>query len=96
MKLLHLTYEFQYGESIEAILRRHEVEDYVLHARIDGHDATGKHNGSQAFPGHMTLVQALVDEEKLDGLLEDLRGFREEKPTHQHLRAVVLNIDQTL
>lgn len=95
MKLLHLTFQFQYTDMIEALLAKHRVMDYVFYPRIAGRDSDGKHTNSQAFPGHMTAVHAFVAEETVAPLLGDLNKFRQEKAAHRHLRAAILPVEQT-
>jgi hypothetical protein len=96
VKLVHVTFQFQYAEEIEALLATHGVVDLVRHPRIAGRDRDGRHDGSQAFPGHMAAIQALVPERRVASLLDDLRAFRDAKPAHAHLRAAVLSVDETL
>ena len=96
MKFLHLTFHFEYQERIEAILDRHGVTDFVRYPMIEGRDCDGKHFGTQVFPGNTSVVQALVEEDTVDGLLDDVRAFRDEKQTHQHLQAAVLPVEHML
>ncbi len=96
MKLLHISFRFEYLEMIERILDRHELTDFVRYPMIHGRDSDGKHYGSQVFPGNMIVVQAQVPPERIDALLGDLQIFREEKPAHRHLQALVLPVEQRL
>ena len=96
MKLLHLTFHFEYGDIITAILDCHDINDYVRHSMVEGKDCDGKHFGTQVFPGSVTAIQAQVPEEKVDALLEDLKTFREQKDAHRHLQAVVLPLERCL
>ncbi|MFW6067004.1 MAG: PG0541 family transporter-associated protein [Myxococcota bacterium] len=96
MKLVHITFQFQFTDAVEAMLAEHHVGDYVQHPRAVGHDRDGRHDGSQAFPGHLTTVEALVDDPVVPALLDDLRRFRDAKPAHAHLRAVVLPVEDGL
>ena len=96
MKLLHLSFHFEYADAIEPILDRHKIADYVRYSVIESKDCDGKHFGTQVFPGNATVIQARVPDEKIDALFDDLRSFREEKEAHHHLQAVVLPVDQCL
>jgi hypothetical protein len=96
MKLLHLTFHFEYGERIEAILDRHEIRDYVRLPMMEGKDLEGKHYGSQVFPGSTSVVQAQVPEDKVEGVFEDLRAFKEERRSHRHLEALLLPVEARL
>jgi hypothetical protein len=96
MKLLHATFHFEYGDDIEQILDRHGIRDYVRYPMMEGKDFEGKHYGSQVFPGSTSVVQALVEDERTDQVLEDLRRFKEAKASHKHLQAVVLPVERSL
>lgn len=94
MRWLQLTFQSQYREPVEAILERHGLPHRVRHHRIAGRDRDGRHEGSQAFPGQVSLIEGRVPEEALDGLLEELEAFRKAKTAHEHLEAVVLPVER--
>ncbi len=96
MKLLQISVHFEYSGAIEAILDRRGVTHYLRFGMIEGKDGEGKHFGSQVYPGSMTLYQAQVPEEQLEAVLEELKTFRERKPAHEHLRALVMPIERQL
>jgi len=58
MKLLHLTYHFEFSDQIEKILDAHDIRNYVRYARVAGKDRDGRHDGTKVFPGHSSVVQA--------------------------------------
>lgn len=96
MKLLRVVVHFEYGEAVEALLDRHGVEHFVRYPMMEGKDAEGKHFGTQVFPGSVSVLDAAVPEERLEGLLEDLAAFRDAKPAHRHLEAFVLPVERRL
>jgi len=96
VKLLHLTFHFEFLDAVERILDRHGVENFVRHPMVDGRDRDGKHYGTQVFPGNSALVQAQVEDERLDALLEDLKRFRDLKVAHHHIEALVLPVERRL
>lgn len=96
MKLVQIHLHFEYGETIEALLDRHKVVEWVRYPMTDGRDREGKHFGSQIFPGNFTVVQALVDEDVVPKLFAELQQFREHKPAHWHLQALVMPVEQLL
>jgi hypothetical protein len=96
VKLVQVRLHFEYTDVIEEILDRHGLQHWVRHPRIEGRDGEGKHTGSQAFPGSVSVVEIQVDDDRLDTLLDELRSFRDAKPAHGHLEALVLPIDRTL
>jgi hypothetical protein len=96
MKFVHITYHFEYDNRIESILDDNDIQDYVRYSMMHGKDLNGKHFGTQVYPGNVSVVQAQVPESSLDGLMSDLKKFKESKSAHEHLQAVVLPIDQRL
>jgi hypothetical protein len=96
MKLLHITFHFEFTEPVEAILDRHEIRDYVRIPMVAGHDSEGKHEGSQVHPGNVTLIQAQAPDETVDDVMNDLEQFRRARRTHEHLQAVVVSIERRL
>ncbi len=96
MKLLFISFHFEYSEEIEAILDQNQVQDFVRYPMLESKDIDGKHFGSQVFPGNSSVVQALVDEECLQSIKEDLRAFQQSKISRRHLQAFVLPIEADL
>lgn len=96
MKFMYITFQFQFSENIEEILDKHEIRDYLRVPMVESKDRDGKHFGSQVFPGSSSLIQAQVPEEKVDDIMSELKRFREEKLSHQHLEALVLPVEQRL
>ncbi len=96
MKLLHISFHFEYAEDIEEILDRHEVDNFVRYPMMEGKDLDGKHFGSQVFPGNTSIVQAKITDEKVEPLLESLQAFRQAKQSHNHLETLVIPVERTL
>jgi hypothetical protein len=95
MKLLRVTVRFEYAGPVESIFVEAGVEDFVWWPRLRGSDQQGRHYGNQVFPGHLSLIEALVSEQLLDTILERLEQFRCQRPSHQHLRAAVLPVERS-
>lgn len=96
MKLVQISYHFEFADAVEAILDDLEIANFVRHARVESKDRDGKHYGTKVFPGSGSLVQALVPDDAVDPLLEALTEFREAEDSHRHLTAVVLELEQAL
>lgn len=96
MKLVNISYHFQYNERIERILDQNDIEHFIRFPMTEGKDTEGKHYGSQVHPGNVSLVQAQVPDTSVDSLLDDLEEFKEERKAHQHLEALVLSVDRKL
>lgn len=95
-KLVHISFPFEYAGMIERLLDKHPITHYVRYPLVDAKDEEGKHFGTQVFPGNAAVVVAQVDEDDVDALFDALRGFREEKPAHAQLQAIVIPIERTL
>lgn len=93
MKFVHITFRFEYTESIEKILDDQGVVNYVRHPMVQGKGIDGKHFGSKVFPGNFTVVQAVVGDDETARLLKDLEEFGKSKAAHHHLRAFVLPVE---
>ena len=96
MKLVQVSFHFEYTAMIEALLDRHGVAEYIRHPMVEGRDCEGKHFGTQVFPGNVTVIQAQVEESGVVELLEDLARFRDAKPAHRHLQALVIAVERRL
>ena len=96
MKLLHLTYHFEFSDQIEKILDAHDIRNYVRYARVAGKDRDGRHDGTKVFPGHSSVVQAQVPDASAESLLGDLNEFKEAAESHRHISAMMLPVDDYL
>lgn len=96
LKIVQINYHFEYSEDIEAILEAREIANFVRYAMIEAKDREGKHYGSKIYPGSSSVVQALVPDDTLDGLLEDLEDYRKAESSHAHLTAVVLPVEKSI
>lgn len=96
MKLVQISVHFEYTDYIERFLDRCAAVDYVRYPMQEGKDMDGKHFGSQVFPGSFTVYQVQLEEEQIDELFDDLEAFRQSKPAHRHLQAVVLPVERSL
>jgi hypothetical protein len=96
MKLVQVNFHFEYSDVIDDIVENNGVTQYVRHPRIVGYDSEGKHDGTQVFPGNTAVIQALVEDDRVDALLTKLAHFRAEKRAHQHLEAFVMPVERQL
>ncbi len=94
MKLVMVSVHFEYTDVIEEIIERHDVQHYLVYPRIEGRDSEGFHEGSQVHPGNLAALHVRVDDDAVDALLDDLQAFRVEKKAHNHLEAVVVNVER--
>jgi hypothetical protein len=96
MKLLHVTFRFEFLQDVQDILDGHDVAAYVRLPMAQGADVDGRHFGSKVFPGHVSLLQATVDDEDVDALLDDIEAFRTARDAHNHLQALVVPVERRL
>lgn len=96
MKWLHISFHFEFSETIEKMLDDHEITDFVQYTMIHGKDCDGKHYGSKVHPGNLTVIQALVPDERVEALLRDLEAFKDEKEAHCHLQALLFSIEKNI
>ena len=96
MKLIQIHYHFEFSDAIEAILDRCDTPNFVRYAMVEAKDRDGKHYGSKVFPGSSSVVQALVSDDDMERLMEELKNFKESEDSHRHLTAVVLPVETYL
>jgi len=96
LKLIQIHYHFEFSDIIEELLNAREVADFVRYSMVEGKDRNGKHFGTKVFPGISSVVQALVADEEVDGLLQALKDFKQSEDSHRHLTAVVLPVETLL
>ncbi|MFO7905668.1 MAG: hypothetical protein R6U98_23625 [Pirellulaceae bacterium] len=96
MKFLHIMVHFEFADDITRILDQHGVTTYARYPMIEGRDSTGKHYGTQVFPGNVAVIQAQVPDPKIGELMDRLQSFREEKRAHESLEALVLPVERRL
>jgi hypothetical protein len=96
MHLVQIVFHCEFREEIEAILDERQIGHFIRFPRIQGKDHDGKHYGSQVFPGSVSVVQVLIDDESIDGLFDRLNDFRQARKAHRHLEAWVLPVARRL
>lgn len=96
MKLVHVSFQVQYTDLVEEILARQGLRAWARFGRVAGRDCDGRHEGSQAFPGNLTVIQAQVPDARVDTVLEALEEFRGTKRSHRHLEALVLPVERKI
>lgn len=96
MKFVHISFRFEYSDEIDLILDKQGVTDFVRYSMVEGKGHDGKHFGTQVFPGSFTVVQARIDDDQVKNLFSDLDDFRMRKKSHEHLRVMVLPVEDSL
>lgn len=97
MKTVFITFDQAYYERILNILDRQNCRGFTYFEQVQGRGSkTGEpHYGSHAWPSMCSAIITIVQDERVDGLLEVLHKL--DKATEQlGLRAFVWNIENSI
>lgn len=97
MKSILITFDQAFYERIMALLDRQNCRGFSYLPQVQGRGTkTGEpHYGSHAWPGMCSAILTVVDDAKVDPLLDALHQI--DKETEQlGLRAFVWNIEKTI
>ena len=97
MKAILITYNQAYYDDIAKVLNAHGVKGYTEWDEIKGHGSvTGEpHLGTHAWPTLNNAVVSVVDDDRVDDILQDLRE-RDQKAPELGLRAFVWSIEKMI
>lgn len=97
MKSVFISFDQAFYERIMALLDRQNCRGFSYFQQVQGRGSkTGEpHYGSHAWPSMCSAIITIVDDAKVDPLLEALRLIDEETP-QLGLRAFVWNIEKTI
>ena len=97
MKAVLITYNQAYYDEIAAILNQNGVKGYTEWDEIKGHGSvTGEpHQGTHAWPTLNNAMISVMDDDRVEGVLQALKT-RDEKAPELGLRAFVWTIEQMI
>ena len=97
MKAIFITYNQAYYEEIAKTLNDNGVKGFTEWDEIKGHGSNKgeAHYGSHAWPTLNNAIISIVDEDKVDGVLNALHE-KDEKAPELGLRAFVWNIERMI
>ena len=97
MKAILITYNQAYYDEIASILNQNGVKGYTEWDEIKGHGSVQgePHLGTHAWPTLNNAVVSIVDDDRVEGILSDLKA-RDEKAPELGLRAFVWSIEQMI
>jgi nitrogen regulatory protein PII len=97
MKAILITYNQAYYDEIAMVLNTHGVKGYTEWNEIKGHGSeTGEpHLGTHAWPTLNNAVVSIMEDDRVDDVLNDLHE-RDEKAPELGLRAFVWNIEKMI
>lgn len=90
MKMLMLVYTGSEPHRITSLLDRHGVGGYTELHNGHGAGATGRREGSRAWPGESTLLLSVVEEPRSAELVTILRDESGHLPPGERLHVAVL------
>ena len=94
MKAILITYNQAYYDEIAFVLNQNGVRGYTEWDEIKGHGSEKgePHLGTHAWPTLNNAVVSVVEDDRVEGILRDLRA-RDEKAPELGLRAFVWSIE---
>ena len=97
MKAILITYNQAYYDEIAKVLNDNGTKGYTEWNEIKGHGSeTGvPHYGTHAWPTLNNAIISIVDDDKVDGILDGLRA-KDEAFHDLGLRAYVWNVERAL
>ena len=90
MKMLMLVYSGSEPQRVEAVLDAHAGGGYSEFRDVRGAGATGRREGSRAWPGTSTMFVSVVPGDTVDALVARLREERDRLPAGERLHVTVL------
>lgn len=90
MKMLMVVYTGMSPQRVASLLDAHHAGGYTEFRNAHGTGATGRHEGSRAWPGESTLFLSVVPQETSDELLTALSGAAGSLPTGERLHVAVV------
>lgn len=90
MKMLVLIYSGTNPQRISSLLDRHHAGGYTEFDGAHGSGATGRREGSRAWPGDSTLFVSVIPSEHAPSLLDSLRAETHHLDAGERLHVAVL------
>ena len=97
MKAILITYNQAYYDEIAEVLNANGVKGYTEWDEIKGHGSVKgePHLGSHAWPTLNNAIISFVEDDRVEGILKNLRE-KDEKAPELGLRAFVWGIEQMI
>lgn len=90
MKMLIVVYSGSNPNRISSLLDSHHAGGYTEFRNAHGVGATGRREGSRAWPGESTLFFSVIPAERSVELVETLRGEAARLPAGERVHLAVL------
>lgn len=97
MKSIFIAYDQAHHEAIIRILDKTSCRGFTSFGNVEGRGSVNgePHYGSHAWPSLASAILTIVDDDKVDLLLQRLRELDQSKPM-LGLRAFVWNVEKTI
>ena len=92
MKLLLIICSGEHSVDVQRIIDEHEVQTFTELDGLRGSGATGRHLGTRAYPGAVSLLFTAVSDDKAVELVAALRGFSEQCSEGEGLRVFEMDV----
>jgi hypothetical protein len=93
MKMLMLVYSGSSPQRVASLLDRHHVAGYTEFGNVHGVGATGRREGTRAWPGASSLFITVAPTEQANDLVSALRDESRSLPPGERLHVAVLPAD---
>jgi nucleoid-associated protein YgaU len=94
MKLLLIVHSGDDREVVPTLLDRHQVHGWTELPRAHGAGASGRREGTRAWPGDSALYFTAVDDAKASELTDALAEAARALPEGERLHATVLPVER--
>lgn len=94
VKMLVIIYSGSEPERVNAVLDAHPVGGYTEFGEVRGVGATGRREGSRAWPGRSTLFMSVMSESCAGTVTRELGVISQGLPEGQRLHVAVLPVEQ--
>ena len=92
MKLLLIICSGERSADVQKIIDEHEVHTFTELDGLRGSGATGRHLGTRAYPGAVSLLFTAVTEDKAAELVSALREFSEQCSEGEGIRVFEMDV----
>ncbi len=100
MKLVLLVFNFIYDDAVRSILERLRLPGFTEMPRVFGAGESGKRFGTHAFPGHDTMIFAVLSEAQLETFLREITalktGITDRAKRPGGIKAFVLGVERVV
>lgn len=97
MKAIFITFDQAHYERVVTMLEKLNCRGFTSWPQVSGRGSkTGEpHYGTHAWPSMASAIISIVDDERVEGVLGQLKALDEERPK-LGLRAFVWNVERTI